>query len=78
MRDSRLTRDFARRDALVAPRGTDVVVAKGDTLAGIARRHGSTPETIARANAMKVHDPIYEGQFLFVPQTGGAPPPPSR
>ena len=46
------------------------MVAAGDTLAEIATRHGTTAQAVARANAMKVSDPIYAGQILFVPKAG--------
>ena len=69
-RPSPLERAFIRRDDLLHPEGGDVVVAAGDTLAEIATRHGTTAQAVARANAMKVSDPIYAGQILFVPKAG--------
>ncbi len=46
-----------------------VVVTWGDTLYHIAARFGTTPESIARANALPSLNFVYAGQILLVPET---------
>lgn len=47
--------------------GATYVVQPGDTLWSIARRHGTTPVQLARANGMDVDDVLKVGQVLRVP-----------
>lgn len=44
-------------------------VQAGDTLVGIARRHGLTPDELARANALERPDKIIVGNVLRLPVT---------
>jgi LysM repeat protein len=46
------------------------VVAWGETLFSIARRYGTTVETICAANAIANSSSIYAGQRLIIPTTG--------
>jgi hypothetical protein len=50
--------------------GHAIVVAKGDTLAGLARRHGVAVGDIVRANGLST-DTIRVGQRLTIPQAAG-------
>lgn len=45
----------------------EVTVKPGETLYGIARDHGTTPESIADMNGMRRDDPIATGRILRVP-----------
>ena len=47
----------------------DYRVAQGDTLSGLAERHGMTVEELARANGIVNPDLILSGQVLVVPGT---------
>ena len=49
---------------------TTHVVAWGETLFSIARRYGTTVETICAANAIANPSSIYAGQRLIIPTTG--------
>lgn len=50
-------------------------VQAGDTLVGIARRHGLTPDALAKANALDRPDKIIVGNVLRLPVT---PPTPTQ
>jgi putative chitinase len=52
-------------------------VQPGDTLSGIAARHGSTVDAIARANGISNPDFIQVGQQLSIPGAGGGAPAPA-
>ena len=55
------------------------VVERGDTLAAIARRYGSTAETVAAANGVRDPRALRVGQTLVIPRhAGGAAPSGSR
>lgn len=55
------------------------VVRKGDTLSAIARRYGSTIETILAANRLRSPRSLRVGQTLVVPRApGGTAAPPRR
>ncbi len=62
-----------------APRPVDAgrthVVERGDTLWRLARRYGTTPEDIARANGMHVLDTLQVGQVLRIPGQRDTPLP---
>ena len=45
------------------------IVQAGDTLVGIARRHGLTPDALAKANALDRPDKIIVGNVLRLPVT---------
>jgi putative chitinase len=60
-----------------APRGGSYTVQPGDTLSGIAARHGSTVDAIARANGISNPNFIQVGQQLSIPGAGGGAPAPS-
>ncbi len=47
------------------------VIQRGDTLGGIARRYGSTPETIAAANGVRNPRSLRVGQTLVIPRQAG-------
>jgi LysM repeat protein len=47
--------------------GHHYTVARGDTLSGIAYRHGTTVHALARANGLKYPYIIYPGQQIYVP-----------
>lgn len=53
-----------------SPTGTTYTVAPGDTLSGIARRHGTTITAIKQLNGLR-SDTIYVDQRLVVPGDGG-------
>lgn len=46
-------------------------VQRGETLAAIARRHGTDYETLARLNGIRAPYTIYPGQSLRLPGSGG-------
>jgi membrane-bound lytic murein transglycosylase D len=48
------------------------VIERGDTLASIARRYGSTAETIAAANGVRNPRSLRIGQTLVIPRQAGA------
>jgi len=48
-------------------RSRDVVVRAGDTLWGIAARHGVAPQALARLNGRDLGQPIHPGERLRVP-----------
>jgi LysM repeat protein len=55
-----------------APGGSTVhVVQRGETLAGIALRYGTTAAAIATANGLRNANLIYVGQRLTIPAAGG-------
>ena len=54
--------------------GRTHVVQKGDTLWSLARRYGTTPAAIARANGMAEEDTLRLGQVLRVPGDPADPP----
>ncbi len=49
-------------------------VKSGDTLSGIAGRHGTTVNALAKANNISNPNRIYAGQRLTIPGSGGAAP----
>ncbi|ATB51444.1 LysM peptidoglycan-binding domain-containing protein [Corallococcus macrosporus] len=49
-------------------------VKSGDTLSGIAGRHGTSVGALAKANNISNPDRIYVGQKLTIPGSGGAAP----
>ena len=51
-------------------------VQKGDTLAKIANKFGTTWQYLAKINGIKNPNKIYAGQTLCVSTTGGSQPPP--
>jgi LysM repeat protein len=53
--------------------GVWYTVRSGDTLSGIAWRHGTSVWAIVQANGISNPNRIYAGQRIFLP--GGAPPP---
>ena len=59
-----------------APVARDIryVVHRGDTLARIAARHGSTPEAIEAASGLRNRNRIYVGQELIIPAPGAPTP----
>ena len=60
-----------------APGGIYVVV-RGDTLFGIARRHGVAMVAIAQANGIQNVNRIYVGQRLVIPGATTTPTPPTN
>jgi membrane-bound lytic murein transglycosylase D len=48
------------------------VIERGDTLAAIARRYGSTPETVAAANGVRNPRSLRVGQTLVIPRQASA------
>ncbi|WNZ62181.1 LysM peptidoglycan-binding domain-containing protein [Myxococcus sp. MxC21-1] len=64
-------------DGFDAPRasgGGSYTVKSGDTLSGIAGRHGTSVGALAQANNISNPDLIYAGQRLTIPGGGGASP----
>jgi membrane-bound lytic murein transglycosylase D len=51
-------------------------VRSGETLSGIARRHGTSVSAIVRANNLRSRNRIYKGQRLKIPQRGAPSRPP--
>ncbi len=64
---------LAELPAYAPPREAFVVhrVRRGETLSGIARRHGTTVNAIVRANNLRSRNRIWPGQRLKVPQREG-------
>jgi LysM repeat protein len=60
-----------------ASNGSTYTVRRGDTLASIAYRHGTTAWAIASANGLANPNYIYPGQRLRIPAGGGSPPAPA-
>jgi murein DD-endopeptidase MepM/ murein hydrolase activator NlpD len=61
--------------------GTAVVVAQGETVETISRRHGVPPHAILQANNMTHAGQLQPGQRLVIPRLAGAPnasPPQTR
>jgi putative chitinase len=60
--------------------GGSYTVKSGDTLSGIAGRHGTTVSALQRANNISNPNLIYAGQRLTIPGGGGTPnrPPPAN
>lgn len=52
-----------------SPSSDSYTVQAGDTLVGIARRHGLTPDALAKANALERPDKIIVGNVLRLPVT---------
>jgi len=46
-------------------------VRRGDTLSGIASRHGTSASALAQANGLSLRSTIHPGQRLVVPGSGG-------
>ncbi|WP_342316827.1 peptidoglycan DD-metalloendopeptidase family protein [Lysobacter sp. FW306-1B-D06B] len=59
--------------AAAAAEGDGVVVQMGDSLYGIARRHGVNVRDLAEANAIQEPFLIHPGQRLHLPTTGATP-----
>jgi LysM repeat protein len=53
------------------------VVRPGDTLTGIAVRHGVSISRLAAANGLRTNSWVYVGQRLEIPGTGTTPPAPA-
>lgn len=53
-------------------------IRSGDTLGGIARRHGVSTSALARANGIVDPDRIYAGQVLTIPGAASTPSPAPR
>ena len=58
------------------PCGSNYYVVPGDTLSGIAVRHGTTVQALARANGLYYPYTIYAGQRLHIPCYHPTPHPP--
>ena len=61
----------------VAEADTIYIVQRGDTLASIARRYGTTIQAIAQANNIINPNLIYPDQRLVIPTAGGGTPAPA-
>lgn len=61
-----------------APHLKRYVVEEGDTLGGIARDHGVTPDAILRQNNLEDANRLRVGQVLEIPLDGVQPPPTVR
>ncbi|MFZ5493085.1 MAG: peptidoglycan DD-metalloendopeptidase family protein [Pseudomonadota bacterium] len=59
--------------AAVPAAGGEYLVQRGDTLASIARRHGTDYPTLAQLNGLRPPYTIYPGQRLRLPGGGSAP-----
>jgi LysM repeat protein len=57
------------------PQPQNYIVQRGDTLARIAARFGTTVWAIAQANNIQNINWIYAGMYLTIPTGGGYPPP---
>ena len=57
--------------------GCTYIVQHGDTLSGIAYRHGVSVNSLLRVNNIVNPNRIYAGQRLTIPGAPGAPTPPS-
>ncbi|MDR6198695.1 LysM repeat protein [Microbacterium sp. SORGH_AS428] len=55
--------------------GTPYTVVAGDTISGIAARHGSTAGAVLAANGLTWDSIIYPGQTITVPAASAAPAP---
>lgn len=53
------------------------VVQRGDTLSAIARAYGVSVKTLAAYNGLANPNRIYVGQTIYIPTSGGNPPPSS-
>jgi putative chitinase len=53
--------------------GSSYTVKRGDTLSGIASRHGTTVGALAQANGISNPNRIFAGQRLTIPGGGGRP-----
>jgi membrane-bound lytic murein transglycosylase D len=56
--------------ATLAASGGSHTVRRGETLSAIARRYGTTPQKLAKANRLKVGSIIRAGQRLRIPEDG--------
>jgi membrane-bound lytic murein transglycosylase D len=59
------------------PAAKRYAVKRGDTLASIARAHGTTPQKLASANRIKNPRSLKAGQKLTIPGSAAAPAPPA-
>jgi putative chitinase len=60
------------------PSNNYYIVQRGDTLARIAARFGTTVWAIAQANNIQNVNWIYAGMYLVIPSGGYPPPPPQQ
>jgi LysM repeat protein len=51
------------------------IVSTGETLTGIAKKHGVSTAALAAANKLDPKKAIHPGDKLLVPKKGAAPPP---
>lgn len=58
-----------------AAQSASYIVQRGDTLYGIARRHGVSVSALAAANGLTPQAWVYVGQRLVIPDAGSTPAP---
>lgn len=63
----------ARASATQPATGASYTVRSGDTLSGIASRHGVKLSALLSANRLGMHSIIYPGNKLAIPGAGGSP-----
>jgi LysM repeat protein len=68
-------RPAARAAASRSSEGLVYRVRKGDTLSSVARKHGTSPQSIAAASGIRVASTLRVGQRLKIPGTAPAPAP---
>lgn len=67
----------AAQQAPAAPKTESYIVQAGDTLWGIAQKHGVSVSELLAANGLNGSSIIYPGQKIALPHAGGAPAPQS-